>query len=263
MTEKVLLIVVDGMRPDGVCKCDDGRFEQFFKSGSYSLKAHTIYPPVTLPAHMSLFHSVDPDRHGIYNNTFVQQNHPINGLVEVLTAAQKKSAFFYTWEQLRDLCTPGKHLEFSWFKAQHKTINFPQIEQQATAQAIDYINSSQPDFAFLYLGGTDEFGHQYGWMSDEYLKELNDASQCIYEIASKIPSEYAIIVTADHGGHNRNHGDNVPEDMTIPMTFQGAMFEKGKELNDVSIKDIAPTIAAILGVAPDDDWEGQSVFKKA
>ena len=37
----------------------------------------------------------------------------------------------------------------------------------------------------------------------------------------------AASMTADHGGHNRNHGDDVPEDMTIPVVLKGKRFPSG------------------------------------
>ena len=256
---KVLLISIDGMRPDGVKQCDDGSFVDFFMQGAYSFNAQTVFPPVTLPAHMSMFHSVDPDRHGIYNNIYVQQNHPIAGLVETIKAAGKTSAFFYTWEKLRDLCEPGT-LEYGWFRAQHSTLLFPQLEQQATKQAIECIKANKPDFAFLYLGGTDEFGHQDGWMSQRYLNEIAEAAKCVYDICARLPEEYSVIVTADHGGHNRNHGDQVPEDMTIPMTIHSPLITTNKILENASIKDIPPTVTKILGIKPSTDWEGHSLI---
>ena len=39
-------------------------------------------------------------------------------------------------------------------------------------------------------------------------------------------------------------------------------FEKSKELNDVSIMDIAPTIAKILGLDPEPEWEGRSLINR-
>ena len=96
MAEKVLLILVDGMRPDSIPLCGDPGFEAYFKSGTYCMEARTVYPSVTLPCHMSLFHSVDPGRHGTTTNTYAPQVRPINGLIEVLTAAKKKSGIVYT-----------------------------------------------------------------------------------------------------------------------------------------------------------------------
>ena len=81
-----------------------------------------------------------------------------------------------------------------------------------------------------------------------------------YMLPNFKPVTALVIVTADHGGHDRTHGTPLPEDMTIPVVFCGPKFEKGKTLSGVSIKDIAPTVTALLGVEPDEDWEGKSLI---
>lgn len=65
--------------------------------------------------------------------------------------------------------------------------------------------------------------------------------------------------TADHGGHDRTHGTDSPENMTIPFIIKGKDFKAGEKLENVSIKDIAPTVAKLLGIAPDQAWEGKSL----
>ena len=261
MENKVLLILVDGMRPDSLSRCGGGRMEQFFRDGTYCLNTQTTFPPVTLPCHMSLFHSVDAGRHGTTTNVYMPQVRPVNGLIEVLAAAKKKCAFFYTWEQLRDLCTPDKHLEFSWFRRQY-TETVSALEKKETQAAKDFIADETPDFVFLYLGGADCWGHRCGWMSEEYLASVQNAWECIEDICAALPQEYTVIVTADHGGHERTHGEDIPEDMTIPVTIHGARFPAGKELERCDIRDLAPTIVDILGVEPDEEWEGASVLRK-
>ena len=89
MDNKVLLILVDGMRADSVAACGNPDFQKYFEEGAHTCQAQTTYPPVTLPAHMSLFHSVKTERHGVWTNTFVPQNHPITGLFETIDAAKK------------------------------------------------------------------------------------------------------------------------------------------------------------------------------
>ena len=260
MKNKVLLILVDGMRPDCISLADPS-FEAFFKSGSYCFHGRTVFPSVTLPCHMSLFHSVDPGRHGTTSNTHMRQVHPINGLLEVLDTAKKTKGFVYTWEELRDLCTPG-HLDYSWFLRHNGTDGIMEIERKATAAAHQMITDYAPDFLFLYLAGTDEWGHKFGWMCQEYINGVRHAWTCIQSICSALPEEYTVIVTADHGGHDRIHGETIPEDMTIPVVFKGVPFPSNFELNEYSILDIAPTIAQLLGVKPDADWEGTSVFSQ-
>ena len=81
----------------------------------------------------------------------------------------------------------------------------------------------------------------------------------VADIMAVLDNEYNIILTADHGGHGRSHGTDCPEDMTIPIFFLGEGFEKGRELHGLSIKDIAPTIAAMHGAEIPEEWEGNIV----
>jgi arylsulfatase A-like enzyme len=47
--------------------------------------------------------------------------------------------------------------------------------------------------------------------------------------------------------------------MTIPTFFIGPRFTPGKKLEGVSILDLAPTIADVMGVPAADEWEGKSL----
>ena len=78
------------------------------------------------------------------------------------------------------------------------------------------------------------------------------------QVYESIPKDYTIIYLADHGGHDRTHGTEMDEDMTIPLFFMGPRFEKGKVLPEGSIKDVAPTVAALLECEPAEEWEGTS-----
>ena len=111
---------------------------------------------------------------------------------------------------------------------------------------------------FLYLADTDNTGHKYGWLTPEYMKDAHDAVECVKQVYENIPDDYTIIFLADHGGHDRTHGTEMPEDMTIPLFFMGPRFEKGKVLPEGSIKDVAPTVAALLDCEPAEEWEGTS-----
>ncbi len=257
MAEKVILVLVDGMRPDGFLQCGHPFVRPLLARSAWSLTAQTVLPSVTLPCHMSLFHSVDPDRHGITTNTYVPQVRPIEGLFDRLDNAGKKCAFYYTWEELRDLSRPD-HLHQAMLINQHKQED---TDRKITDAAIAYINAEAPDFLFLYLGQTDELGgHDHGWMSPEYLNCVNIAVGCTEKLINSIPADYTVILTADHGGHGRGHGSDDPQDMTIPIVITGPRFEKGKEYQGGSIKDIAPTVAKLLEVTPAREWEGKPLI---
>ena len=116
-------------------------------------------------------------------------------------------------------------------------------------------------FVFLYQVETDEKGgHDNGFMSKAYLDRISIALNNVKRVMNEFGDEYSYILMSDHGGHDRIHGTDLPEDMTIPLFFCGEDFTPGEINKSLSLIDIAPTIVKILGIVPDDDWEGTSIF---
>ena len=258
---KVILVSVDGMRPDSLKNI--AQAQDLIRRSSYTLSARTVFPPVTLPAHMSMFLGVDPDRHGTTTNTYAPQVRPINGLVEQLRANGKTCAFFYNWGELRDLALPG-YLNLSFFISSSVEGGYPAANREVTREFFRYFPKYRPDFTFLYYGDVDGAGHTYGWMSKEYLSSVRASWREIFKVIAKMDSlgeEYSIIVTADHGGHGRSHGALMDEDMIIPIIACGPAFQAGRVLENASIKDIPSTVAALLGAKPAKEWEGKILYE--
>ena len=255
MSGKVLLILADGMRPDALNGISFAG--TLMANSAYTMRAKTVFPSITLPCHMSLFHSVDPQRHGISTNIYTPQVRPVNGICEQLRLAKKKSAFFYDWHELRDLARPGS-LDFSFYYRGYE----PGFDAVITGAAIEYLTTQSPDFAFLYFGLPDHIGHtrESGWMGAEYLHSIHAVWQQIERITEVVKDTYTVIITADHGGHERIHGTDLPEDMLIPVICHGSGFVPGEFTREVSIKDIAPTVVKIIGAEAAEEWEGTSLI---
>ena len=253
---KVLLILADGMRPDALTHIP--QVADMKKKAAWTMEGKTVFPSVTLPCHMSLFHSVEPIRHGTTTNTYAPQVRPIDGLFEVLAARKKTAAMFYSWEQLRDVSRPGM-LTFSHF-CSCKHYNSLETNRMSTDAYLAYLAENEADFTFLYLAAPDEVGHKEGWMGEAYMEAVRDSWEQIERIVAQLPEDYTVIVTADHGGHDRTHGSELPEDMIIPLFVMGPDFTPGQQLENVSILDIAPTVAKLLGVEPGEEWEGKCLY---
>ena len=255
MENKVLLILVDGLRPDALKKCGDNYLCELAEKSLYNFESTTIMPSVTLPCHSSLFYGVEAARHGITTNVWTPMVRPIDSLVDVIARAGGICATFYNWEQLRDMWAPGS-VDMACFANLHTTQN---TDAMLTDLATGYIRSKKPNFVFLYLGTTDEVGHRDGWMSESYLNCVKNVNMFIRSIIERIPKDYTVIVTADHGGHDRCHGADIPEDMTVPLIIKSDLVKPGK-LESSNIRDIAPTVAKILGVNKPVEWEGKELF---
>lgn len=240
------------MRPDSLS--DIALAQKVMRESSYTLSAETVFPSITLPCHISLFHSVTPQRHGTTTNTYAPQVRPIRGLCEVLKQADKKCAIFYNWEELRDVSRPDS-LAHSCFYAGRR-IGYKEAGEVLTDEVVRYLKSYDTDFTFLYFGYPDMNGHNHGWMTDEYMEAIQSCWNNIEKLMSELGDEYTYIITADHGGHDRTHGSDMPEDMLIPIIINGKDFKKGKTFDNANIIDIAPTVTKLLGVEPDSEWEG-------
>ena len=256
---KVMLALIDGMRPDSLTAVNHPFYRELLETSRYSLRMQTVMPSVTLPCHMSLFHSVNPDRHGILTNTYVPQVRPINGLCEVLGAAGKNCAFFYSWEPLRDLTRPLSLARADFISGRRK--GYADADRAMTERVVSMLEAGEvPDFTFFYISWVDEAGHKYGWMTDEYLQAVKDSLGYVQRTAALLPEDCCLIVTADHGGHERSHGKDFPEDMTIPIFIRQKGIAPGEIAETRSILDIAPTVVSLLDVPADPDWEGRSLL---
>ena len=258
MENKIILISIDGMRPDGLKACGNPYVSELENLCYYTYNARSMEPSVTFPCHFSMSHSVTPQRHGILTNTYVPQVRPVKGIFEKVKEAGGVCAMFYGWEPLRDICSPGA-LKFATYINAYMQES---VDIALTDECEKVLTERKPDFAFLYMVETDEKGgHDNGWMSEEYLRRISIAISNVKRMIDKFGDEYSVIIISDHGGHDRTHGSTLPEDMTIPIFFYGKNFPQGKVIEDnISLLDIAPTIAKLFGISAEPEWEGKPVF---
>jgi predicted AlkP superfamily pyrophosphatase or phosphodiesterase len=180
---------------------------------------------------------------------------PLPGIVELAHAAGKRIAFFYNWEQLRDLARPG-HIHYSYFRDSSRLADG---DDETVSQATNFILKEVPDFAFLYIGTVDTAGHDHGWMSERYLQQLEHIDALLGSFFKSLPPRYSVLLHSDHGGHERSHGTELEEDMLIPWMAFGPTIKKGYTIqSEITLLDTAPTLARIMGIQAHADWEGRS-----
>ena len=250
-------IMIDGLRPEPLI---DYRFKilaALRARSSWTLRASSVMPTKTMPCHMTIFHSVPPSRHGVITNTWVSMENPVPGLVDVAHAAGLRCGFFYNWEKLRNISQPGS-LDFSYFK--DNVYTDPDGERILVEEALRYIASDDPNFVFVYFGTLDTAGENYGWLTDEYYMQLERVDSTLGKLLDGLPGDAFVLLQADHGGHDREHGTDLPEDMTIPWMVAGPGIRRDYEIQSpVTLLETAPTLARILAIEPHPEWEGHCV----
>lgn len=219
------------------------------------MTAQTLMPCCTLPCHTSMFRGVDVPRHGINTNTFHPIVRPVPSLVDLAAASGLRTGMFFNWAQLRDLCEPeNSHVTVSLREARTKA-----HDDRVAEEAVRSLMRNELDFAFVYFGHVDECGHDHGWMSPSYLDAIANADRCLGQVIAAAPGA-TVIVLSDHGGHERTHGTELPEDMTIPWIAAGPGVRAGHAITSrVLIHQTAATAARLMELTLPREWDGTPI----
>ncbi len=255
----VLLFSLDGLRPDALSATPTPNLDAVAAAGGVGV-ARTTMPSVTLPCHASMFLGVPTERHGVTTNLWMPPVRPVDSITDAARKADLTTAAVYNWEPLRDLSRPGSLHISLMYKDNASADSDVQLARQAAA----HLAADPTHFAFIYFGHIDSAGHKHGWMSDEYLAAVTTADQAVGVVldayrAAGLMDSTAVIVTADHGGHERSHGTDQDEDMLVPVAISLPGGPPPSLNGHASILDIAPTVARLLGFPPAEEWEGQAL----
>jgi predicted AlkP superfamily pyrophosphatase or phosphodiesterase len=264
VTEHVIVVSIDGLRPDAIARYKAKTLGRLVAEGSYTLRAQTILPSKTLPSHTSMLTGEPPERHGILWNTAFSD---APGTIEIPTifglarARGYETAAFFSKAKFSHLQRAGT-LDYSqapggWFGRWSAAQTVSDVER--------HLAQSKPGLLFVHLPDPDVAGHAAGWMSPRYGQAVLRADAAVARLLTAADSaygagEYTIIVTADHGGHDKDHGSDDPLDVTIPWIAWGRGVTPG-ELTGKAIHtmDTASTALFLLGVDAPSGWVGTPV----
>lgn len=263
VTEHVIIVSIDGLRPDAVERFGAATLQRLMREGSYTLSARTVSPSITLPSHTSMLTGLAPERHGVTWNKNRMERH---GLVEVptifdfATDAGLRTAAFFSKSKFKHLQREGS-LAYSQAPA-HNHEHW--LATRTIPDAIGYLRHLQPNLLFVHLGEPDFAGHTAGWMGRIYGWAVRRADAALGELLRAADEEYGrgsytVIVTSDHGGHGRSHGSEDPRDTTIPWITWGAGVEPGAIADSVWTMDTAATALWLLGIGIPPEWSGRPV----
>ena len=73
---RVMIISIDGLRPDLLLRGEMPRVRGLCKSGSFSFWAETTPEAYTLPCHVSMLTGTPSERHGVTWNEYIEQSYP-------------------------------------------------------------------------------------------------------------------------------------------------------------------------------------------
>lgn len=254
----VVLISIDGLRPDALEIADTPTLDALRAAGAYSAQAKSVLPSVTLINHASMLSGMGPDKHGITWNELDPEAGKIKGptLFSVAHEAGLSSIMVVGKPKLDHIVLPDSVEAF--YQPGY-------TDRQVVNQALDIIDTGLPDILFIHLPDVDTAGHLTGWMGLGQLLAINLTDGLIGKIVGALKDKgllenTLLIITADHGGSGLTHGTDSPEDSTIPWLAVGPGVPAGVTIKqEIITYDTAATILYALGLPIPEIWDGRPV----
>jgi predicted AlkP superfamily pyrophosphatase or phosphodiesterase len=252
----VVVVSIDGLRPDVITPSMKA-LHRLYLQGSSAKNARTIDKSATLPSHASMVSGVDSSEHGLEFNAYKPDRGTIARptMFSVAHSAGLPTYMFVGKAKL-------KHLLGKPSDAELKVAGFKC--GKLVKESIPQLQKQKKGLLFMHFADPDSAGHRYGWMSNQYVEAAHAADECLDEVMNAIEhggnmDRTLLLVTADHGGHNRSHGTRMEVDAKIPWFAWGGPAKKGRTKRDVSTMDTAATALSALGLKLPDHIQGAPV----
>ena len=237
LTEEVVLVVVDGLREDVAHTLPT--FQAVAEDGSW-LTAQTSQPSLSLPGWTLLTSGAPPEMSGVTTNWY---DGPVR-VDSLFTSARRAGVTtsivgHSAWQQLY-----GQVVTEGWFGGKDNAAS----DEEVGRQAIRIIRELHPELLVVHLPDVDNTGHSLG-VGPEYREAAERADAVIARVLEEAGKDATIILTSDHGHIDAGgHGGSEDVVTTTPLVVGGPGTVIGAS-GEVSQADVAPTVAALLGLS--------------
>ena len=266
---KVLLIGMDGVRPDVMAEVPTPNMDALAAAGAYTATARTGMPSVSGPGWSSMLTGVWPEKHGVVDNDFTGKRYHLfpDLLTRIERVRPELSTFAVVdWEPL-GAAEDGMPTISDSIDVKHVfdgyEIGWAEGDERSVALAVAHLAAANPDALFVYLGNPDEVSHEYRSIGREYRDAIALADAQVGRLVAAVTAratyaqeDWLILVSTDHGRTSEgDHGGDTPEERTIFFLASGPSAIAGTPPDTVYIVDVAVTALAHLGIAVDPVWE--------
>lgn len=146
-------------------------------------------------------------------------------------------------------------------------VSWPDGDKVNLGNVLEAIHSPDtPEALEFWLENPDSMGHFYGYYpsSRQYLEAFGLVDSYLGEVLKAIrerptfdEEDWMIAFITDHGGKGVRHGPHSGHEETIPVLFASRHVRHGLIAGTVRNVDVAPTLLAHFGVAPEPQMTGQ------
>jgi len=266
--EHVLIVIVDGLRPDLALVADMPALRSLMQGGAYSFWARTTDVAITLPSCTSILTGVKPSKHGVdWNRDLLgKQIYPaVPTVFEMASQAGYVTAMVAGKSKFAALTKPNS-VAHVFLPAASKC-----SDEQVAAEAEKMIESFTPGLMCVHFPDVDTVGHARGWGSPEQIVQLTRTDAQLARVLAAldragIRNSTFVLLTADHGGAGRTHGGEDPRSRHIPWIVSGPGVRKAYDLTQqasrvINTEDSCATVCWVLGLPQAAYFDGKPVLE--
>jgi len=268
-TPKVLVIGIDGVRPDVLAEVPTPVMDSLATGGWYTAETRTTTPSVSGPAWSSMLTGVWPEKHGVLDNGFEGRRYP--EYPDFLTRIERDRPELRTfaaldWMPLAVLDGGGPALSGAidtLFAVDGYELGWAEADSVIAAHAAEHLAGADPDAAFVYLGNPDETSHRHGSIGVEYRDAISLSDRHVGWLLEALRArptymeeDWLVLISTDHGRReDGGHGGDSPEEMTIFILASGAAPRRwaAPGSGPTYIIDVPVTALEHVGIIPDAD----------
>lgn len=259
--QKVVLVVIDGLRPDAVTPERMPVLAALAARAWRADSATTVRPSITVAALASLGTGVSPDRHGL-RSTGLRSFTRLRGLRPL--PGELRRIGVETTVVVPEIAGPARWLAGALLRlgGANRLLIAPAAPAallQATMQQL--AANREREFVVAYLNYADLAGHAWGWMSPAYLQAVGAIDRALTRLAPLVDDPDALtIITADHGGGGvlaNDHDHPHPLNDAIPLLMLGGRVAPTGGAGPAHLLDIPPTVVYAFGGSAPAQYEGR------
>ena len=269
LTRKVLVIGIDGIRPDVLAEVATPNLDALAAEGTFTATARTGYPSVSGPGWSSFLSGVWPEKHGVTDNEFGGKRYDLypDFLTRIEQVRPELSTFVVAdWlplvQQEDGMPTVSDAVDVRHVLDGYE-LGWAEADSRSVELATEHLATADPDALFVYLGNPDETSHEYRSIGVEYREALALADSHVGELVAAVRArasydseDWLIISSTDHGRTSTGgHGGDTDEERTIYFLVSGASAARGAPAEPVFVVDVAVTALVHLGIAIDPAWQ--------
>lgn len=266
--DHIIILAFDGWGSSSFEAAQMPFLKSMVSQSAWTLHKRSILPTSSACNWATMFKGAGPEAHGYIDWDTKKPAFPVSyadekgffpSFFSIYREAfpEREMGYFYQWEGMWYLFDMN---DFNDVKGFANTDAGCDVMKEAV---VSYVREKQPAVAAFIWDYPDKIGHSIGWYTEEYMQQLSHIDSIIESVyiacvEAGIIDNTLFVITSDHGGHDKTHGQSVIPDIETPFFLMGKGIIPGEIRVPLMQYDIAAILADYMHLQHPTGWRGRT-----